>query len=393
MRQRKESGSYMKIGIFIGAVVFMAVYTLSVFYVGRRTLGGVQVLFPDLRSPVFVALFGLLAGSVVVSMLPLAYPMKRVFSVLGAYYMGYYAYALPLFLLRDGLFYLGKVLKIMSSGSTGKLQSGTSLLVLVLSLGLVVYGTLHANRIYKMSYDLGMKNQNFPAETRVVLASDLHLGAVNSEGRLAELVRSINAENPDLVVFAGDLFDDDFGMIRDPQKAVDLLRGIEATHGVYASLGNHDGGKTFDKMLQFLKDSEISVLMEEHQIIGDSIVLLGRLDPSPIGGYGGLKRKETKEVLRSLPGNLPVIVLDHTPSQVEQYGPEVDLVLSGHTHQGQIFPFRWGTQLLFDVDYGYYQKSSESPVYIVTSGAGTWGPPMRVGTNSEIVSILIHRIK
>ena len=85
--------------------------------------------------------------------------------------------------------------------------------------------------------------------------------------------------------------------------------------------------------------------------------------------------------------NLPVVVMDHNPANVDAYSDEVDLILSGHTHKGQIFPGSLITNQMFSVDYGYYRKDAQSPHVVVTSGVGYWGMPLRVGTDCEIVSI------
>jgi hypothetical protein len=113
------------------------------------------------------------------------------------------------------------------------------------------------------------------------------------------------------------------------------------------------------------------------------------VDPSPIGGFNGLKRQDVSHLLKEIDSSMPTIVLDHTPSNLEQYSNDVDLILSGHTHRGQIFPGSLITNLVFEVDYGHFQKNADSPQIIVTSGVGTWGMPMRVGTNNEIVEIYI----
>lgn len=382
----------MRVGIFIGAVVFMAVYVISILYLSRRIQEGFSWMLPERARWFLFIVFTVLAFSMVFGMMPISYGLKRVFSTMGAYFMGFYAYGLMLFLLRDGLLFLGKLLKIKGNFQGMNVLSTSSMMITVLSLALVVYGTVHAGNIKTVSYEVDSYAESLPEKMKIVLLSDLHLGAVGSESRLPEIIKKVQAEGPDLVLISGDIFDDDFMLLRDPEKAKKLFQGVESTYGIYASLGNHDGGKTFPQMLQFLEESGITVLQEEHQVVADSFVILGRLDPSPIGGFGGKERKETKELLSSLPEGLPVIVLDHTPSHVEQYGKEVDLVVSGHTHKGQIFPFRLGTKLLFEVDYGLYQRNEEAPVYIVTSGAGTWGPPMRVGTNSEIVRITLQRL-
>lgn len=383
----------MRVGIFVGAVVFMALYVISVMYLGRRVQEGFSWMLPEKSRWMFYVLLMVLAFSMVFGMLPISYGLKQFFGTMGAYFMGFYAYGLMLFLVRDGLRILGKLIKIKGELAGVNVLAASSFLITVLSLALVVYGTIHAGNIKTVSYEVDSYAQSLPEKMKIVLLSDLHLGAVGGERRLPDILKKVQAEEPDLVLLPGDIFDDDFMLLRDPERAKKLFQEIESTYGIYASLGNHDGGKTYPKMLQFLEESGITVLQEEHLVVADSFVILGRLDPSPIGGFGGRKRKETKEVLSSLPEGLPVIVLDHTPSHIEQYGKEVDLVVSGHTHKRQIFPFQLGTKLLFEVDYGFYQRNEEAPVYIVTSGAGTWGPPMRVGTNSEIVSITLHRVK
>ncbi len=383
----------MRVGIFVGAVVFMALYVISVMYLGRRVQEGFSWMLPEKSRWMFYVLLMVLAFSMVFGMLPISYGLKQFFGTMGAYFMGFYAYGLMLFLVRDGLRILGKLIKIKGELAGVDLHAASSFLITVLSLALVIYGTIHAGNIKTVSYEVDSYAQSLPEKMKIVLLSDLHLGAVGGERRLPDILKKVQAEEPDLVLLPGDIFDDDFMLLRDPERAIKLFQEVESTYGIYASLGNHDGGKTYPKMLQFLEESSITVLQEEHQVVADSFVILGRLDPSPIGGFGDRKRKETNEVLSSLPEDLPVIVLDHTPSHVEQYGKEVDLVVSGHTHKGQIFPFQLGTKLLFEVDYGFYQRNEEAPVYIVTSGAGTWGPPMRVGTNSEIVSITLQRVK
>jgi len=82
--------------------------------------------------------------------------------------------------------------------------------------------------------------------------------------------------------------------------------------------------------------------------------------------------------------------MDHSPAYIDEYDSRFDLLLSGHTHRGQFFPFNIITKSIFTVDYGYYQKNPESPHVIVTSGTSTWGTPIRMGTNNEIVSIIVR---
>ncbi|MFT3950933.1 MAG: metallophosphoesterase [Oscillospiraceae bacterium] len=260
----------------------------------------------------------------------------------------------------------------------------------VLTAGIVGYGVYNARQIKLVTYDVQLNGHRLPNEMTIVLLSDLHLGATDNEQNLAEIVRRINELKPDLVCMAGDVFNDNFNAIQNPAEACNLLKSIRATYGVYASMGNHDSGHTFHDMECFLEESNIKLLNDAYVTIDDRLVLMGRLDPSPIGGFGALQRKDTKDLLAALDTDLPVVVMDHNPAVINQYGGEVDLILSGHTHGGHIVPGNFITKAMFTVSYGYYQKDIDSPQVIVSSGAGTWGTPLRVGSNNEIVRIRLQ---
>ncbi|GIX59406.1 serine/threonine protein phosphatase [Bacillus paranthracis] len=311
-------------------------------------------------------------------------------SWIGSYWMGILIYLVIFFLLADLLILTGSILKIIPTPIPQSIPFFASLAVILLTVSFVSYGIYNANQIKHVSYDIQTKETTLSDGMKIILISDLHLGAVNSEKRLESIVQKINKLEPDLVCIAGDIFNDDYNALQDPERAINLLKSITATYGVYGSLGNHDGGKTFGDMINFLERSDIRLLNDEYVIIDERLVLFGRVDPSPIGGFGELKRKDVSEMIASLDASMPIVVMDHTPSNLVQYGNEVDLVLAGHTHRGQIFPGNLITNAVFEVDYGYYQKDADSPNVIVTSGVGTWGMPMRVGSNNEIVSIILH---
>lgn len=381
-----------KLGIAIGVMSALFVYGAANVYIGRRLQGGLNRLFPRLKGRVFAWAYGAVASVSVLSYLPLPGALREWAVTFGAYWMGIFVYLLLWFVVADFALAAGRLARLTPSPVPAAVRFGAWVLAVLLTIGFVGYGTWHATRITEVRYEVKLDDSaGFPPLT-IALISDLHLGAARSESRLEEIVARINRMEPDLIVMAGDIFNDDFTAIRNPERASGLLRQLKAAYGVYASLGNHDGGKTLPRMLRFLEDSNITVLMEEHAVIDDRFVLIGRLDPSPIGGYGDMARMDTDELLAGLEGidpRLPRIVLDHTPSRLGQYGDAVDLILSGHTHRGQIFPGNLVTRLLYEVDYGHYQKHPASPHVIVTSGVGTWGMPMRVGTDCEIVEIIL----
>lgn len=377
--------------IIIGVVFMVSFYGGTNYYIGRKLFYWLKLLFPQMNGVVFATFFVFFVLSLIIGYLPLPSPIKGVMSWIGSHWMGIFIYLLLFFLVIDIVIFLGSVVKIIPTPLPQNIRFYTGLLAVLLTVSFVGYGIYNANQVKYASYTIETKETRLSVDMKIVLVSDLHLGAVNSENRLESIIQSVNNLKPDIVCIAGDIFNDDYRSLRNPEKVIELFKSIKSTYGVYASLGNHDGGHTFDQMLRFLEQSNIKLLNDEYVIIDERLVLFGRVDPSPIGGFGELKRKDTTDILASIADtNMPVVVMDHTPSNIEQYGKEVDLVLAGHTHRGQIFPGSLFTRVLFVVDYGHYQKDIDSPHFIVTSGAGTWGMPMRVGTNNEVVGITLR---
>lgn len=377
----------------IGLIVILLLLSVlagASYYLAYRLHQGFAVFFQRLRFwPVLVfvcALTALLLLSFGQSMLPFPKEIKNVLGLLGGYGMGILLYLLLFTAVADLLLLIPKLMKL--SFTTHHLFKGfVTLGVLLLTLITCICGFVNARRIDHVSYNIHLQNKKDISDLTLVMISDVHLGAIGSESRLEEIVDQINARKPDIVCIAGDFFDTDFSSIQDPEAAIQILRGIRATYGTYACLGNHDGGKTHDQMVDFLRQANIHLLQDSYTVIDDRLVLVGRLDASPIGGYGDQQRKPLSEFFVREDPSLPVIVLDHNPANIREYSTEADLILCGHTHKGQVFPANLITDLLYTVDYGYYRKDAQSPHVIVTSGVGTWGMPMRVGTNCEIVTI------
>lgn len=369
-------------------IIILAIYGSANYYIGRKTYHWLRLVFPTINPKLYIGIYIFIASSIILAFLPLSSGIKGVLSWISAYWMGVFVYLLLFILMANLVLLTGRLLKLIPKTMPRNIHFYAGLTVFLLTTIVVSYGIYNATQIKNVSYDIQIKGDRLPKDIHIVLISDLHLGAINSEKRIKSIVENINSLEPDIVTIAGDLFNDDYHAIKNPEKAIELLKSIQTKYGVYASLGNHDGGETFDEMVRFLEKSNITLLNDEHVIIDDKFILVGRLDPSPIGGYGGLHRKDIKEILTSIDDiDLPIVVMDHTPSKLELYEEDIDLLLAGHTHRGQLFPGSLITNAIFEVDYGHYQKNATSPHVIVTSGVGTWGMPMRVGTNNEIVSI------
>lgn len=354
----------------------------SNLYLARRVWQFLVHFFPNLPLWPLIVLFALLMLVLTLgfsrSMLPLPASVKHALGTANACWMGVFVYLLLFFLLADAAYLL--VRPVWPVDRIFFLAGA-----LLLTIAVCGYGFFHATDLKQKDYDITVPNA---PDMTVVLISDVHLGAVGSEKRLIQIVEKINALEPDLVCIAGDFFDSDFAAIRDPDTAAATLQQLSATYGIYACLGNHDAGSTAADMQVFLEQCGIHLLNDASTDIGGKLILAGRVDSSPIGSLGGISRQGLD--LAGIDPALPVIVMDHNPAHIHEYGSETDLILCGHTHRGQIFPGSLITNRMYTVDYGYYRADEVSPQVIVSSGVGTWGMPMRVGTDCEIVRISLH---
>ena len=265
-------------------------------------------------------------------------------------------------------------------------------------------GIYHAKHIkvtpYKITVDKSAPDMD---SLKIVLLADTHFGYNSGAVHAQEIVDKINEQNPDLVCIAGDIFDNEYDAVREPEKISEILRTIRSKYGVYACWGNHDlnepilAGFTFKhkkedskqlkdpRMKLFLQNSNIQLLEDEAVLIDNSFYVVGRKDASLIEKIEE-KRKTPAQLTQKLDKDKTIIVIDHQPKELQDIADAgVDLDLCGHTHDGQTFPGNFTVKFLWENPCGYLQKGSMHN--IVTSGSGVWGPAMRVGTDSEICTI------
>ncbi len=224
-------------------------------------------------------------------------------------------------------------------------------------------------------------------QLHVVMVSDIHLGTIVHNGNLTKMVNMVNELKPDLILFAGDVFDENIES-SNKQQVSDTFRKLSAPYGVFAVLGNHEyiGGNA-EEAINYLGEAGVKVFRDSSQKIADSFYIIGRDDRSGTR-FNGVPRQDLKNILQGVDRSLPIILMDHQPSQLEEPAEQgVDLQLSGHTHNGQLFPIQYITRRIFEKDWGLLQKNDFH--LIVSSGYGTWGPPIRVGNTPEVVDIVI----
>lgn len=333
--------------------------------------------------------------------------LHRILKITGNYFLGIFLYTLVIILLAD----FGRILlKYVFHASwihsrTAFTVAGAICALLILLLS--ACGIFHAKYIKTTSYDV-IINKTIPERTsmKVVLLADTHFGYNAGVLHARELVRKINKQKPDLVCIAGDIFDNEYDAIRNPEKLEKTLRGIKSTYGVYACWGNHDlneeilAGFTFKhkdgdlsdikdpRMKKFLKDSNIHILEDESVLINDQFYVIGRKDASLTEKIHET-RKAPAQLTEKLNRDKPIIMIDHQPKELQELADAgVDLDLCGHTHNGQTFPGNFTIKLMWENPCGLLSK--DNMTNITTSGAGVWGPAMRIGTDSEICSINIQ---
>jgi len=216
--------------------------------------------------------------------------------------------------------------------------------------------------------------------TTVVFASDFHIGPTIHKDRVETFVREINAQNPDIILLGGDLVEGSVAGLGDIPR---ILAGLHAPLGVYAVLGNHEyhgGGR---EAVRFMESAGIKVLRNEVITIPGIVNIVGLDDPR-----AQEKQESVTDLMARRDPSLPTILLTHRPVDMEKYAADgVDLMLAGHSHHGQFFPLTIITDLVYEVSYGY-ARVGRMQVY-VTSGLGTWGPPVRVLPHPEIVRITL----
>ena len=259
----------------------------------------------------------------------------------------------------------------------------TGIVIIIIIAG---YINTRALEVVTLNIEIPARNSSLK-ELNAVLISDIHLSSTNGDGFAENIVKKINELHPDIVFVAGDLVDDKASVLREKEIGFSF-RDIKAPMGVYGITGNHEYINGVDSSVKYMKELNVTPLRDSSITINNEFVIIGREDRSK----GLKKRVPLKDLVESSEKNLPIILLDHTPLQLEEAMENgVDLQLSGHTHHGQIFPINLITSKIYEISRGYKKKGNTQ--YYVSSGVGTWGPPVRTGSRSEIVNLKIKFVK
>ena len=194
--------------------------------------------------------------------------------------------------------------------------------------------------------------------------------------RLKKDIDRINAEKPDIILIAGDLIDNSVAPVITREMDKELNR-LHAPMGIFMVPGNHEYISRIDKSIDFISQTQIQLLRDKAVTLPCGVQIIGRDDIS------NRKRLTASDWANLTDPSKPTILLDHQPHHLEDAQLiKADLQVSGHTHNGQFFPFTFVTNRMFELSYGF--RKTGDTYYYVTSGLALWGPPFRIGTNSEM---------
>lgn len=373
--------------MIVSILIMVIVVSLVNYYIGLHVVMLAEAWWPQFQPVWFWPVFAVIVFSYAIAIIRWPKPLRpfaRLLKVVGSYYFALMEFAVIL-LPIDDLVYFILSLGDINTDSYVSIAGGITLGLLA---SLMLWGSRNAWSTVIRKHVLQVDKQaEGMKELRVAVASDLHLGNIVGNRHLKRLVKRINAMKPDVVLLPGDVLDDSIEpFLRN--RMSDALQELKARDGVFAVLGNHEYyGGSIPQYVEVMQRIGIRVLQDEAVAIGDRYYVVGRKDrtaesASPEG------RLSVASLVHELDMSRPVIMMDHQPYGFHLAAAAgVDVLLCGHTHRGQIAPNHWITKRLFELDWGYMRKDKMHVA--VSSGYGTWGPPIRLASRSEIVDLKI----
>ncbi len=371
--------------------IFLTIYGLGNFYVYVR---GLQALprGSNVRY-VYTAIFLFMALAYISGRFLERAAICRLSDVLiwlGSFHLALFLYLFLGFLLFDIFLILSRISGIIFeiiSSHIFRVRQIASVIISLFAFLLVIIGYINARLPVITEVEMRIPHKkNIGRNIHAVLVTDIHLGIIISNSRLEKLVSMINDLKPDIVLFAGDIVDEDIAPVIEKNLG-ELLSSIKSTFGIYAVTGNHEYIGGADSAVKYLEAHGVRFLRDTAVLVDNLFYLAGREDKSA-PNFGGKLRKTIAELLQGLDASYPVVVMDHQPNFRKTPIPEnVSAILSGHTHNGQLWPINHIVAKIFAVPYGYKQINT-THLY-VSSGYGTWGPPVRTVNQPEIVHLTL----
>ncbi|MCS7052294.1 MAG: metallophosphoesterase [Ignavibacterium sp.] len=370
-------------------ITFFTLYTALNYYVFIKA----YVLLPKILSIriLFIIVFILISYGYVISKILYKFLPILIYDIwltIGALWFAMLVYfVLSLFAL-DIILLLNKFINFIPSKLFSiRNKEFLAIFIFILVVSMVGFGNLNKRDIKVKKIEIDIPRYNSKIDSlNLVFASDIHLSPIDGEKLLPKIVDKINSIQPDIILFGGDIVDDKAEILEKQSIGKSFLR-LKSKYGIFTVNGNHEFINGIDGSINYAEKLKMKVLRDTAVLIDQSFYIIGRDDTTKLR-FEGKNRKSLGDIIKNLDAH-PKILIDHTPLNLsEAERNNIDLQLSGHTHHGQIWPGNLITSLIYEVSWGYKKKGNTH--FYVTSGAGTWGPPVRIGSKSEIVQVKIN---
>ena len=308
----------------------------------------------------------------------------RVLSTVSGYILPFYLYLFLSILLFDLFLLLNLLVRIVPVETRKKFSFRfyTLSAMIILSGAVVVAGAINLNTIRVSEYQVEVPERNTSIDhLRVVFVADFHIQQNTDPHFVEQFVKKVDALQPDLLLYGGDVIEGD----RENEATETIesaLKSIQTKYGTFGVPGNHEFNRR-QVSGNFYRKAGITLLCDTIVRIENALYLAGRFDERL------RERKTISDILRGNPSDLPIILMDHRPTELQEVSQtKVDVQFSGHTHNGQLFPINLILHSIYELSWGY--KKIRNTHFFVTSGLRLWGPPVKTAGRSEIMQVDIH---
>jgi uncharacterized protein len=366
--------------------IVLIIYSLVNFYLYYKVYRAVPVL--QSNRLLFAVAFSLLAVLFIFAKIlesRHSSVVTDILNIIGGFWLAFMLYGFLFFLLSDIILLILRVPGILKGENILLYRKWSFIFISSASALLIIGGFINAIIPVTREYNITVNKSAGPVKTlRIAAVSDIHLGSIIRKRSLKKMSQLIKDMKPDLVLLLGDIVDGEIG----PVLRGDLLQYFtwpECTDGLYAITGNHEfiGGAA--RTIPYIESKGIRVLKDEMVTLDGGIQLIGRIDRDSYRFYRK-ERLPLGELMKNADTTKPIILLDHQPFHLNETAKyAIDLELSGHTHNGQMWPLNYVTRMIYELSYGYLKKNNTN--FIVSSGYGLWGPRVRSGSRSEVLMI------
>jgi len=310
--------------------------------------------------------------------------LLQVLADVSGYILPFFLYLFLFIILFDLLLLINLLFRIVPSETRKSLSFRLYALssIILLSVVIVIAGAINMNTIRISKYQIEVPRKlSMAAHLRVAFVSDFHIQQNTSQSFVEQFVRKVNALKPDIILYGGDMVEGD--KENETTETIEsAIRNIHTKYGSYGVIGNHEFYGGNEKGI-FFRNAGIKLLCDTMVRIENSFYLAGRYDKH------FRKRKAVNEIAGIDSNDLPIILLDHRPTELQEISrTEADIQFSGHTHNGQMFPINLITRSVYELSWGY--KKIRNTHFFVSSGLRLWGPPVRTSGKSEIMLVDIY---